>query len=231
MSARCSPVAAVIGVSATLLTGLSHAGCKSALPSKSLRALDAQVDVDPMATTTEVQRRLGSLGEQDPLQAAELYAVSADAYDLSDDIEKARLAVIQARARLAAVPEGAAKQSVLLRLQLIEADLPRDPTGMAAAVDRLTQLEPTLPANSLDRVCLLIVRSRLSSELYHDEEATADVIAAYRAARELHSPTALADAAYQSAMTYERAGLLEDAALAAEEAVRQYRANRHPAGL
>jgi len=203
---------------ASLPTAL-HAGCRSPLPTESLRALDDRIDSDPAGVTSEVRLRLDSLRDSDAFQAAELYALTAAAYSLLDDDEQVRTAVAESRARLWHLPDSDAKRALQIRLDVTEADSPRTAKDMVASIDNLTQLEKTLPAKSLDRACLLIVRSRLNTQLIRDDEATSDGIAAYRLATALHTPAAMADAAYQLAMTYLRAGLLEDAEQPANEAL------------
>ncbi len=205
-------------------TVASHAACKSPLPTESLRALDDRIDADPAGVNEDVQRRLGTLGALDPLQGAALYAVSAGAFNLLDDDEHAREAAAQSHGRLQQVPDGPARRAIEFRLALIEADAPRNQTDLADGVERLSTLERTLPRGSLDRACLLIVRSRLNMQLLRDDEATADGIESYRIATALHAPAARAEAAYQLAATYLRAGLLEDAVELADQAAAYQRA-------
>jgi signal transduction histidine kinase len=202
----------------------SHAACTSPLPTESLRALDDRIDADPAGVNEEVQRRLRDAGRLDALQGAALYAVSAGAFNLLDDDEHAREAAARSHERLQQVPDGAPRRAIEFRLALIEADAPRNQTDLADGVDRLSMVERTLPVLSLDRACLLIVRSRLNMQLLRDDEATADGIESYRITTALHSPAAGAEAAYQLAATYLRAGLLEDAVELADQAAAYQRA-------
>jgi len=89
----------------------------------------------------------------------------------------------------------------------------------------------TLPAQSLERACLLIVRARLDAQLIRSDESTKDGIAAYRLATSLHDPGASADAAYQLAMTYLGAGLLDDANRMGDETTAYNRATHKLAQL
>jgi len=216
---------------ALLFATASNAACRSPLPTESLRALDDRVDIDPAAVNAEVQRRLEALRDSDPLQAAELYAISADAFSLLDDDQHVLPAIAESRARLRQLPDSEAIRSLQVRLDVTEADSPRTPKDMEASVDKLTRLEQSLAAKSLNRACLLIVRSRLNTQLARDDEATADGIAAYRLTTALHDSAATADAAYQLAMTYVRAGLLEDALRLADEAATYNRAAAQTARL
>jgi len=223
------PIRGYFGVALTLagwiiLPVAAFASCHLPLPTEALRALDAQIDIDPKRVAAEVQRRINSLGSTDPLEAAELYVLRADALSVQDDDVGVRQTVVDARLRLEGLSESLTKRSLELRLQNTAADAPATTKDMEAFVDQLTQRATTLPPDSLEQACLLIVRSRLNTQLLRDEEATADALGAYRVARALHDDSARGDAAYQLAMTYLRAGLLDDAASMAEEAVAATRA-------
>jgi PAS domain S-box-containing protein len=207
------------------------ATCQAPLPVPALQRLDDQVDTDPRAVNAEVARRLKALGGTDALQAAVLYTIQADAYDSLDDNEQARAAVAAGRSQLRRLPAGEARQTLELRLALTDADAPRSRSEMLASVDSLTRLEGTLPPQSLDRSCLLVVRSRLNAQLMRHEEATRDGIASYRIASLLHAPGAAAEAAYQLSMTYLRAGLLQAALGMADEAAAYYRSSGQLTGL
>jgi signal transduction histidine kinase len=196
----------------------AYAACKSPLPVESLRPLDDRIDADPAGVNAEIQHRIEAAGAMDALEAAALHTVSADAFSMLDDDQQARRAAAESRALLEGVPDGAAKRAIAFRLALVEADAPRDKSDMQAGVERLTALAQDLPPVSLDRACLLIVRSRLNMQLLHDDEATADGIEAYRMATAVRSPPATAEAAYQLAATYLRAGLTEDAVQLADQA-------------
>lgn len=215
---------------AALLPGAARAGCWSPLPNPDLQTLEDQVDSDPVGASLEIRRRIDALRDSDALKAAELYALAADAYDAQDDDERVRAAVKEGRARLLHAPDGEQKRALLVRFDVMEADSPRTVADMTASIDQLSRIEKQMPAGSVDRACLLIVRSRLNTQLNRDDEATADGIAAYRLATALNAPAAAADAAYQLAMTYLRAGLLEDAASLADQAA-AYRRSRGQAAL
>jgi PAS domain S-box-containing protein len=207
-----------------------RAACKRPLPTSALQDLDDRVDSDPAGVNAEVLRRLSAL-RTDDLMSAELYAVSASALDLQDDDAQSRAAVAAGRERLQRLPQDDTRRGLEVRFSLIAADSPLSPSNMAASIEDLTRLERTLPAQSLDHACLLIVRSRLNTQLIHNEEATKDGFVAYRIATDLHAPEAAADAAYQLAMTYLGAGLLEDAERMAEEAIAYNRATHKIAQL
>ena len=200
------------------------AACRSPLPTASLQSLDERIDADPAGVLSEAQRRLDALRGVDPLQSAELAVLIADAASLLDDDSRVRIAVARGRAWLLQLPDGAQKRALEIRLDVTAADSPEGATDMAASIDRLTQLEQSLPTKSLARACLLIVRSRLNTQLIRDEEATSDGMSAYRLASDLKVSDAIADAAYQLAFTYLRAGLLDDAQPLVGEANAYYQA-------
>lgn len=208
-----------------------HAACRSPLPTESLRGLDARIDVDPAGVLSEARSRLNASHGSDTLQAAELYVLIADANSVLDDDAQARIAVAEGRSQLLSLPDSDAKRSLQIWLDVTEADSSQNTTDMAVSADHLTQLEQSLPTQSLDRACLLIVRSRLNTQLIRDEEATTDGIAAYRLATALKAPGAIADAAYQLAFTYLRAGLLDDADSLVSEANAYYKATGKTARL
>jgi len=202
------------------------AACKSPLPIDSLRNLDQRIDTDPAGVNEEVRRGLAVLGNADALQRAALYALGADAFNLLDDDDHARSAVADSREWLRQVPDGDAKRAIEFRLELLEADSPRNKNEMATNVDRLIRLEHALPVASLDRVCLLIVRSRLNTQLLRDDEATTDANEAYLIAADHHWSSARAEASYQLAVTYLRVGLLNDAVQFVDQAATYERATK-----
>ena len=208
----------------------AYASCNASPSNEPLTALDRRVESDPVAAIAEVTRRLAA-PRRSALETAELYAIDADGYDLLDDDSHARDAVEAARTALGELPDGEAKSALEFRLQLIDADTPRSASDMADSVDALVQLERGLPARSLNRACLLIIRSRLNTQLLRDEEATADGIAAYQIAGTLHEPKIAADAAYQLAMTYLGYGLLPDADELARQAADYHRSAQLNASL
>jgi tetratricopeptide (TPR) repeat protein len=216
---------------AGLLPELAHGGCNSPLSTIALRPLDEHIDFDPVAVNLEVRRRLDALQDADPVQAAELYAIAADAYRVQDDCLQVLTAVAAARDLLGRVTEGGVKRALQIRLDITAADSPRSSQDMRASVDYLTELEQSLPTGSLDRTRLLIVRSRLNTQLLRDDVATADGIAAYGLAKALQSPAMLADAAYQLSLTYMRAGMLEDAESLAQQAAAYHRSMGQAARL
>jgi len=223
MNAKEAIALGVALLAGAAIPSYSCAGCKEPLPSESLRALDERIDAEPAAVLAEVKSRLDAQPQPPVLETAELYALAADAYDVQDDDEAARAAVAAGRKQLNRLPDSPSRHLLTVRLDLISADSPRSSSDMSNSVAFLTELERTLPAKSLERTCLLIVRGRLNTQLGLDEDATLDGITAYRLASELREPAATADAAYQLAMTYLRAGLLEDAAHFADESIRDYR--------
>ena len=208
-----------------------RAACNSALSTRSLQGLDDQIDRDPAAVASEAERRLKALGGSDALQAAELQALLASAYNMLDDGTAARAAVAASRELLPQLPAGAARRTLELRLALIQADSPETKADMTASTELLTALERSIPPQTLDHACLLVVRSRLNAQLIRNAEATRDGIEAYRIAMALNQPEVKAEAAYQLAMTYLRAGLLADAEQMAEEAIEYNRTTGKSAAL
>jgi signal transduction histidine kinase len=208
-----------------------RADCAAPLATAALHALDERIDADPTGALSEARQRLAALKGSDALQEAELNAIIADAASLSDDDSAVRSAVASGRERLAHAPDSLAKRSLLLRLDLTAADSPQSATEMTASIEHLNRLEGSLPQRSLDRACLLIVRSRLNMQVVRLEEATADGLAAYRLATALGARDAIADAAQQLAFSYMRAGLLDDAASMVSEANAHYKATAETARL
>ena len=223
--------AALALIAALLTPAESWADCAAPLDTQSLHALDERIDADPAGALGEATRRLAKLNGSDALQEAELHAIIADAASLSDDDAAVRSAVAAGRARLAQLPDSAAKRSLLIRLDLTAADSPRNSAEMTASIEHLNQLEQSLPQNALDRACLLIVRSRLNMQILRVEDATADGLGAYRLATALGAGDARADAAQQLAFAYLRAGLLDDAAAMVSKANAHYRATAEAARL
>jgi PAS domain S-box-containing protein len=210
--------------------GPALAVCHEPIPSPALRELDARLDDDPAAVAADVARRLATAPTGDASLTVQLYALRADALNLLDDDAGALAAVAAARQGLAAGAQGAGVDGLRLRLALTEADaLPA--AGRERAADALAGLEAGLAPRSLGRACLLIARSRLQLRLNHFDAATKDGINAYWIATDLHAAGASAEAAYQLAETYHRAGLLEDAARFNDEAVAFGRAGTRAAFL
>jgi len=227
----CGTFTVALMLCLTALPLAVRAACNSALSTPSLQGLDIQVDTDPAAVASEAERRLKALGGSDALQAAELQALLASAYDMLDDGKAARAAVAASRELLLHVPAGAPRRTLEVRLALIQADSPETKSDMTASTELLTALERSMPPQSLDHACLLVVRSRLNAQLIRNAEATRDGMEAYRIAMALKQPEVQADAAYQLAMTYLRAGLLADAGQMADEAIEYNRSTRKSAAL
>lgn len=200
----------------------AHASCFAATSDPSLSGLQQRVEVDPSAVAEEVRRRLAD-SSLAPARAAQLHALAASAYDVLDDNEHAREAVDAARRDLAGVPESPAKSTLAFRLNLIEADSLLSTDDPRVFLQRLSQLEATVPELSQDRACLLIVRSRLSVFLMRDEDSTSDALTAQRIAQTIRDPAVAADAAYQLAMSYRGYGMLEEGERLAAQAAAFHR--------
>lgn len=207
-------------------TAASRAGasCAAPLPDAGLRPLDARLERDPSGTLAEARRRLAALPAPDPLAEAQLYALVADANSLLEDDAQVQVAAAEGRARLERLPEGEARRALRLRIELAAAESPRTSTEIISSIEFLRQLEATLPQQSLDRACLLTVRTALNARALRNEEATTDGLAAYRIATSLGARDAAADAAYHLAYAYTRAGLYEEAQTMAQIANEYYRA-------
>jgi len=209
-----------VAVAVALWPVVAWPDCKSPLPTAGLRELDARVDSDPAGVAAEAARRLASSGPKDALLQSGLLAIEADAYSLLDDDQAVLHAVALGRSKLAGVRDAGARQVIDNRLTIVAADSYQGPANIAAAVANLTQLLTTLPVSSLDRACTYIVRSRQLARLGRVEAATTDAVRGYQLATAIHAPAAVADAAFQLAFAYLRAGLGQDALLRAEEAAR-----------
>lgn len=213
--------AAALGLLAALCALLpvpGRADCKSPLPSVALRALDERVDADPAGVAAEAGRRLAALDPQDALSAAALQAIRADAYALMEDDVAVGQAVAAGRAQLQRLGAGDARQLLEVRLQIVAADSLQTPGELAGGIAELARLESALPVKALDRACALIVRSRLFMRLGHEEAAAANGIRGYQLAEAIGARQAVADAAYQLAFTYMRAGLWGEGLARADEA-------------
>ncbi|MFO1400059.1 MAG: PAS domain-containing protein [Steroidobacteraceae bacterium] len=219
MSERATPLLALLAAASTLLLPApGRADCKSPLPVAGLRALDERVDTDPAAVAAEAGRRLAALDPRDALSAAALQAIRADAYALMEDDVSVAAAVGAARAQLQRLGDGAARRQLEVRLQIVAADSLQTPAELAGGVAELARLEAALPVKSLDRACALIVRSRLFMRLGREEAAASNGIHGYQLAEAIGARPAVADAAYQLAFTYMRAGLWNEGLARAEEA-------------
>lgn len=235
MSRPCDPrpgIAAVSGLSLllALLPGHASGSCEPPGASEPLKALHQKVGADPAGAIRDADLRLAELPATEALAAAQLLAIKAEAYDLLDDDANTRDTVALARARLARVSDAAAARALGNWLTVVEADAPRDTTDMAANIEKLSSIEPTLARESLERSCLLIVRSRLNTQLQRDEDATVDALSAYEIAEAARDSDLKADAAYELAFTFLRAGLFEDAQAKAAEAAAYHR-TEHRAAL
>ena len=150
------------------------AACKMPLPTPSLRLLDSRTDADPMAVDAEVNQRLAKLDGTDNLQWAELLAIQAEAASLMDNPSRVREAIAAGRQRLGQLSDEGIRGSLGFRMALIEADSAVSPAELAAALANLTRLEPTLPAESLQHACLLIMRSGVNRRLFHNDDSVRD---------------------------------------------------------
>ena len=195
---------------ATLLAQTLHAECKSPLPTEALRALDGAMDSDPAAVDAEVSRRLAG-GGRDDLQTAELYVLRADAAAMMDNLPRTHEAIAAARSHLAALADGPVRAELDLRLALIAADTAATPADSRLALQDLDRREASLPAESLQHACLLIIRSGVNDRLARHADAVGDGLRARRLARLVQAPSAAADAAYELADSFLRAHLLEEA--------------------
>jgi two-component system sensor histidine kinase UhpB len=232
LTGSVSHVIAALGLAAACSAWTPvHASCKTPLPTNVLRALDASADTDPIAAVAEANRQLALQPPADDLTQAELYAIIADAQDTIDDDPAARDAVAKARQRLDRLATNQDIEHLRVRLALVEADGLQTADALAAGAMTLTQLEKGLVRDSIEHACLLLSRSRIEGRLTHQDEAAAAAVAAYRIARNRGSDDIAADAAYELATTYRRAGLFTDALRMAEEAIAYTRSANHLAAL
>lgn len=195
---------------ALLLSAGVHAGCVPPLPPTPFAELDRQVDLDPVQVVESVDRLLPTQAAT-PLAAGELLSIQASAFNLLDDDDHTRRAVARARTLLAMVADGPEKVAVMQRLDFLEADAPRDQGAIADGIRRLSDLVRVVPADSVTRACVLVIRSSLNAQLVRDDDAVADALTALDVARLAHSDDAIAEANYQIAGTYVWVGLDEEA--------------------
>lgn len=214
-----------------LLAAPACAACKIPLPTISLRALDDRTDADPAAVDAEVSRRLAALADTDSLQAAELYVVQAEAASLMNNPSKVHAAAAASRARLRRLSDAAIRDALEFRLVLIEADSSVSDTEFTTALADLTRLEPTMPADSLQHACLLIMRSGVNRRLGKNDDSVSDGLLAHQITTAANAPSATADAAFELAYTYWRAGLLLDAINMADEVIDYSRSAKLPGEL
>jgi two-component sensor histidine kinase len=190
-----------------------------------LDAIQEQVQAHPADGVRDIDRQL-AVSHLPPLYTALLYSLQASGYDQLEDDVHVHAAVDAARALAQPLPESPEKTTLLIRLRLLEADSPRVPAEQMEAAQGLVALEAELPPQSLDRACLLVVRSRLNAQLRREEEAAVDANTAWMLAHALHSPPVSAEAAYQLATVYARYGLLEEADPLTSEST-QFDRSRH----
>ncbi len=218
--APVSRLVAAAAVMLALVTGSpAHGYCKTPLADPALRALDLLADTDPAAAVTRAREQLSAMPVMDPAVAAQLYAVIADAQDTLENDREARAAVAAGLDQLERIAPSRATDALRVRLRLTEADSAEVEPDLSAAVAVLTALEPSVGRDTLGHACLMLSRSRLQSRLTHPDLAARDGIAAYLLTKKLGERDAAADAAYQLATTYRRAGLYPDALKMAEEAI------------
>lgn len=181
-----------------------------------LDALRERAQANPADAIHDIDRQLAD-SRLPALHTALLYSLKGSAYNQLEDDAQVRAAVDAARALAQPLPEGPGKSALLFRLRLLEADSLNSPAAQLEAAHWLVGPEAGLAPNSLDRACLLIVRSRVNAELLRDEEAAVDANTAWMLAHALNSRSVGAEAAFQLAAVYARYGLLAEADDLAQE--------------
>lgn len=230
------PLARALGACAFLVgtwlsPGIANASCKIQLPDAILRALDAAGDTDPRGAIEEAQRRLKALDEREPLQAAQLNAIISDAYDTLNDDVSAIDAITQGMSQLGRVPQTPEALQLGRRLALTRADTAETSEELTVALASLNGFESLVPDGTLERACLLLVRSRVEYRLKRHDLAAMDGILAYRSASAIGPSDAAAEAAYVLANVYRRAGLFGYAIRMVDEAIEATRSRGQMAAL
>jgi two-component sensor histidine kinase len=208
-----------------LMPGAILASCIAVpTPSGTFAALSRELESDPAAAVRDVNHWI-SEGMPSELESTELYTIEASGYDLLDDDVRARQAIESARRHLGGISDANARFALNFHLQLVQADTLSGSADIRESLVSLNQLEAAVPARSLNRACLLILRSRLNYEVARDEESTADALAAHQLAEILNAPDVAAYAAFQLAKSYADYGLLADAERMAEEVTAYHRSS------
>jgi len=215
---RLSPLILGVAVGAFFAVPV-FASCNAPLPTAELRVLDEMAETNSLAAVAEANRRLSVTPPADAFTRAALFTIIADALDIIDNDPAARDAVALGRAELDRLAPGPSVEQLRLRLALIESDGLQTADKLTAGVAKLQALERDLPPLSLDHACLLLSRSRVESRLTHQDLAADAAVNAYQIARNLGAMNTAADAAYELATTYRRAGLFGDAIRMADEAI------------
>lgn len=187
--------------------------------SADLRALDRDTDGLPGRAAAEAARLLAAPeSARDPLRAAELHAIAAQAVLEANRPEEVRAHVAAGLAAAGTMPGGDARNAVAIHLrtvQAIELILTGDATEAGQVLDASLR---DAPANSVARSCVLTARSLRHLLTGALADAAADAIEAYEIARgwgtrdeQPGGDYARVNAAYHLAAIYTRVGLMPQA--------------------
>lgn len=209
-----------------MMASPAGASCKTDLPDPELRALDVNADTDAGGTIARARALLAGTPAPDALHTAELDAIIADAFDTIGDDAQIHVFVAAGRAALGHRPADTATQQLMLRFALVEADTAENSAEISASLGRLAAAESTVDQGSLGYACLLLVRGRIEGRMGEHEAAARDGTRAYSMTSQLGHTDGKAEAAYQLAITYRRAGLHDDALGLIDEVIR-YNTARH----
>ena len=179
------------------------------LPSDALRELDEEALRDSEIAIQTARDKL--LRDAQPMAAAQLYAVIAEAHQSANRYDQSAAAITAGLANLANLPPDAAVTRLQLRFAITQANIAGSPVEHEAAAAHLTQLQSRYERNSLEGACLRMTRGAVYGELDHLELAIADELTAYDLARNAGWAEVRAGAAFELATIYERTGLLDDA--------------------
>ena len=179
------------------------------LPSSALRELDEEALRDSESAIQQAKDRLSRSTQ--PMVAAQLYAVIAEAHQSANRFDQSASAIAAGLAKLANQPTDTAVTRLQLRFAITQANIAGSPVEHETAAAHLTQLQSRYERNSLESACLRMTRGALYGELDHLELAIADALTAYDLARNAGWDEVRSGAAFELATIYERTGLLDDA--------------------
>ncbi|MDE2305330.1 MAG: PAS domain-containing protein [Gammaproteobacteria bacterium] len=200
-------------------------------PSPGLRSLDRAVDDHPNRALAQAQLRLARPpAANDPLLAAELHAIAADAALQAGRPDAVQMHLAAGLAALERAPAGNRRDTLGIRLRLTEVTdqmLAGTTAKVGARIDAILARPGLIPAV---RSCVLATRSLFNLRNRSLADAAGDGIEAYQLAISSGDPYARMNAAYVLAAIYSQAGLAAQAAGMIDE-VTDYAERKHSAHL
>ena len=210
------PRRAALRAGLLLLAALAPLGASRAvclvLPGAELRALDAEIEVDPERAIAQAEAALKAPPPRaDALREAGLLAVVAEARASQSRTDQAQATAREALAKLEPLPDSPGKRLLHDRLVMSEGSVAWLASDLEQAVRSLDQILTAEPADPAVRSCALSRRADALGALAQLDRAAADGITAYRIAETAGLANARMEAAFTLATIYRRSGLYNDA--------------------